>query len=222
MIKWIHVVTASKVPTVRGGQASPYELYEDGFDPNVDTPFGPDKETMFLPVISPAAPVVNDVIEQVVQVKTTGDGGQQYHGEYIDPEWVQSWIVIPQELEMSRELKKLMLDVARDAFVATGYTVGPFSFPLTEHFFRLLADRLKWLEEAVSALEVPSNTKLTFSDLADKEVSVGLDSLRTHFIAFGKEYLGMYETMVDAMDSIESASDVGMVNNVTWDFQGAA
>lgn len=218
MIKWIHVVTDSKLPTVRGGQSSVYELYEEGFNPNVDTPFGPDKETMFLPVISPAAPIVNEVIEQVVHVMTTGEGGQQYHGEYLDPEWVQSWSVVPQELEMSRELKKLMLDVDRDAFVATGYAVGPFAFPLTEHFFRLLADRLKWLEEAVSALEVPSNTQLTFSDLADKEVSVGLDTLRAHFIGFGKEYLGMYETVVAAADEIKEATTPAQVNVVTWNF----
>lgn len=216
--KWIHVVTASKLPIPRSGQASVFENYDDGFDPNVGTPFGPDKESMFLPVVSPTAPSVNDILEQSAKVQTTGADGHEYHGEFIDPEWVQSWQTLPQDIETSRELKTALLESDRDVFVADGYSVGPFSFPLTEHFFRLLADRLKWLEEAIAALEVPSNTNLTFSDLADKEVSVGVDTLRSHFISFGKDYLGMYEKDVTARDAIKAAADVNMVNAVTWSF----
>lgn len=218
MVKWIHVVTATHLPTPRGGSSSPYESYEDGFDPNVGTPFGSDKESMFLEVQSPAQPTVNPILEQVSQVRTVGADGNSYHGEYLDPYWVQSWEISTQLIELSKELKIEQLEADRDLFVAVGYSVGSFSFPLTEHFFRLLADRLKWLEEAVSALEVPPNTKLTFSDLVDKEVSVGLDTLRTHFITFGKEYLGMYEKEVAARNSIQIATTPALVAAITWSF----
>ncbi len=127
---------------------------------------------MFLLVVDIDKPVINDVLEQVTAIMTTGADDKSYRGEYIDPEWVNNWSTLPQEMSLSRINKIQQLDLDRDTFVAAGYNVGPFKFPLTEHFFRLLADRLRWLGDAIATLKVPANTSLTFSDLEDAEVTV--------------------------------------------------
>lgn len=217
MQEWAHVITATKVPKVRTG-GSIFEFYENGFDPNDGTPFGPDKETMFLPVVRNDPPAINPVLEVVELIKTEGDGGQDWSGHYVDPSWIVEYQVVPQTLEESRRVKTEMLASDRDVAIAGGYVVGPFNFPLTEHFFRLLADRLRWLEDAIAALEVPSNTKLTFSDLGDKEVSVGYDSLKNHFVLFGKNYLGIYEKEVAARKDIAEATTIQDVAAVIWNF----
>lgn len=211
-------MTTTKIPVARGLHSDAYEFFDDGFDPNDGSPFGPDKDTMFLPVIDIPRPTVSPVLERVSLVKTMGDDGVSYHGEYIDPNWEQTWAIEDQYIEVSREIKVAALEADRDTFVANGYSVGPFAFPLTEHFFRLLADRLRWLGDAVAAMRVPSNTKLTFSDLVDREVSVGLDTLQDHFVEFGVEYLGMYETLVAARNEIQLAATPADVDAVTWTF----
>lgn len=216
-IEWIHVITATKVPQVRTG-GSVFEFYDTGFDPNVDTPFGPDKETMFLPVTRLEPSVINPVLEQAVLIETEGDGGQMWPGHHVDPDWVVEYNVVPQDLDESKRLKVELLTSDRDSAISDGYTVGPFQFPFTEHFFRLLADRLRWLEDAIAALQVPSNTQLTFSDLSYKEVSVGYDSLKNHFVLFGKQYLGIYEKEVDARNRITAASTIEAVDLVAWNF----
>lgn len=218
--EWIHVITATKLPIPRGGSGSPFEIYEDGFDPNVGTPFGPDKESMFLLVSRPEQPELNAVLEQAVQQSTVGANGVSYPGEYTDPTWTVGWDVVPQDLAVSREIKTGMLYRDRDIRVDIGYEVngGTFTFPLTEEFHALLIDRYTWLQLAVSQLAVPSNTKITFSDLANKEVSVGVDTLKTHCIQFGISYLGMNEKVVKARASIAAAETVSQVNAVTWTF----
>jgi hypothetical protein len=220
MQEWIHVITASKLPVPRGSGNSPFEQYADGFDPNVGTPFGPDKESMFLPVSRPAAPVVNEVLLKVVQQSTVGANGIAYPGEYTDPTWTVGWDELPQDLAVSKSAKTAQLYKARDTHVATGYQVGngTFRFPLTEDFHKVLLDRYNWLNLAVSQLAVPSNTKITFSDLNDKEVSVGVDTLKTHCIQFGIAYLGMNEKVVKARASIVAAATPAAVNAVTWTF----
>lgn len=212
MKEWIHVITETKVPEIRTGN-SVFEFYDDAFDPNVGTPFGPDKETMFLPVTRSAVPAINPVLERVELYKTAG-----HDGHYVDPDWMVEYQVLPQILDESKRIQTERLASDRDVAIAGGYQVGPFSFPLTEHFFRLLADRLRWLEEAIAALEVQPNTQLTFSDLGDLEVSVGYDSLKNHFVLFGKTYLGIYEKEVAARKEIAEAATIQDVDAVSWTF----
>jgi len=220
MQEWIHVITASKLPVPRGTDASPFYFYDDGFDPNVNTPFGPDKESMFLAVSRPALPTLNAVLQQAVQQSTVGPNGASYPGEFTDPTWTVGWGVVAQDLATSRELKSAMLYRDRDTRVEGGYEVngGQLKFPLTEDFLVLLQSRYQALKLAVSKLSVPSNNKIIFSDLQDKEVSVGLTTLEDHVNLFALAYLGMNQKVVKARASIKAAASVEEVNAVTWTF----
>lgn len=220
MKEWIHVITSSKLPIPRGYPPQVFHHYEDNIDPNVGTPFGPDKETMFLTVTRVPQPVVNEVLLKVVQQTTVGADGIAYSGEFTDPTWTVGWDELPQDLAVSKSVKTAQLYKARDLHVATGYKVGngTFIFPLTDGFLSLLHERYALLNLMVSQLAVPSNTKITFSDLSDKEVSVGVDTLRTHTIDFAKAYLGMNEKVVKARASITAATTPTTVDAVTWNF----
>jgi hypothetical protein len=223
--EWIHVITATKLPVPRGSNSTPFEFYADGFDPNIDTPFGPEHESMFLPVTRVAQPTVNNVLYKLVQYQTTGANGVDYPGHYIDPDWIVEWEQLDQDIAVSQKLKINELLADRDTNVADGFTVGPFQFPLTEHFFRLMADRLRWLEDAIAAVyqapdghTVTSNDEITFSDLSGKQVSVGYDTLKQRFIEFGYEYLLMNEVVVNKTDAINAATTPAMVDAVSWSF----
>jgi hypothetical protein len=220
MQEWIHVVTATKLPIPRGFPPQVFHQYEDGVDPNVGTPFGPDKETMFLLVSRPEMPVVNEVLLKVVQQATVGADGVSYPGQYTDPTWTVGWDQLPQDLAVSKSLKSSQLYKARDTYVAAGYKVGngTFIFPLTDSFLSLLHERYSLLTLMVNQLAVPSNSKITFSDLSDKEVSVGVDTLRDHTVNFAKAYLLMNEKVVKARAGIVAATTPAAVAAVTWTF----
>jgi len=220
MREWIHVITATKLPIPRGWPPQVFHFYDDSIDPNDGTPFGPSKETMFLPVSRPEMPVVNEVLLKVVQQSTVGADGVSYPGQYDDPDWVVGWDELPQDIERSRELKTAALYRDRDARVAKGYVVSAngktLIFPLTDDFAAMLTLRQRQLELAVNALEVNANQKITFADLNEIEVPVGLTTLTTHVINFSKLYWGMNEKLVKARASILAAATPEAVDSVTW------
>lgn len=216
MPKFIHVISATKIPENRGSNTTPFEDFPS--NPNDDVTFGPSQRTMFLSVDEPAAPVVNPILEQVNDTFTPDVNGVDVRGVYVGGEdlWRFTWDVVPQDLEVAREIKQLELDQAENAAVAVGYTVGQFVFAFTENFFILLADRHYWLDIAITDGEVPANTEITFSDRTGKEVSVGLATLRSHFRQFGREYLTIQETSVASRDRLEAATTLAEIDAVTW------
>lgn len=216
MATYIHVITATKVPQNRGSDSTPFSEYAS--DPNASSAFGPDQDTMFLPVEDSAQPVVNEILLNVVRVLTQSDLGADVHGEYIsgDEVWRKTWTTEAQDLETARSLKEFELQESEDAAVAVGYTVGQFVFPFVEEFFRLLADRHYWLDIAITDGAVPANTEITFSDRQGKEVSVGLATLRNNFRQFGKEYLIIQEKTVSAGDALEASTTLAEIDAVTW------
>ena len=217
MAKFIHVISATKVPENRGSNTNPFEDFPS--NPNDDVTFGPSQRTMFLSVDEPAAPVVNPILEQVTPTYTPDVNGVNVRGVYVSGEdlWRFTWTTSAQELETARSIKHLELEQNESDAVAVGYTVGQFVFPYTEEFFRLLADRHYWLDIAITDGEVPANTQITFSDRTEKEVSVGLTTLRNNFRTFGKEYLIIQETSVASFDRLEAASTLTEIDAIVWE-----
>lgn len=218
MAKYIHVTSAGKVPENRGTSASPFEDY--ALDPNDGVMFGPGERTMFLPVDEPANPVSNTVLEQATATYTPDIAGQNVRGVYVPGEelWRFSWIVSTQDLDTAKAIKKDQLLSAQSDALDLGYTVGNFTFPFTEDFFRQLADRHYWLDIAINDGEVPVGAAITFSDQNGAEVSVTLAQLRSNFRQYGSDYLRIFEKEVDARDAIEAAADPAAVDAVAWDF----
>jgi hypothetical protein len=220
MAKYIHVVSATKVPENRGSSGSPFEEWET--DPNLNPAFGPDERTMFLLVEEPGPPAFNDVLQSLQNTFSPDVDGNDVRGEYIpgDEVWRFTFTLVDNDLEKAKQIKLFKLEEAQGEALAAGYTVGNFVFPFTEDFFRQLADRHYWLDIATNDGVVPSDPApmITFSDRQGKEVSVTLAQLRNNFGQYGSEYLRIFEKEVDARDEINAANTPGEVDAVTWSF----
>jgi hypothetical protein len=217
MSEWIHVRTVDKVPQVRENLNSAFE--EHNTDPNLSAGFGSSEPSMFLSVVRPAEPSVNDIIEQANKVTTQDTTGKNVEGEYVDPNWVVNWAVTPQDLEVSKQLKIADMQQALDAHYASGYPVGGgLVFPLTEDFYRHMQARYSFLLE-FDDNGVPLNTTVAFTDVNGEEVLANKAQLRTHLLAYVKDYyLGPEKESVNKKAAINNAADVAAVDAVTWTF----
>lgn len=221
MAEWIHVTSGTHIPTLLGSSTTPFKTYPDGLDPNDNTPFGEDKETMYLPVVRPAEPTIpNPVLEKAVQQKTAGTNGIMYPGAYSAPNWVVGYDLVSQDLDTSKAIKQHMLDQDRDVRVRQGFALQNgevVMLPLDEVFLSKLQGSLSWLENSVAQLKVESTYPLTFSGVDDVQVTLGLVSLRTVVADFGLAYYGMNGEYVSARASIAAANDVIAVDAVSWE-----
>lgn len=222
MQEFIHVTSGTHIPTLLGSSTTPFKFYPDGLDPNDGTPFGEEHDTMYLPVVRPAAPTVeNPVLEKAVQQQTAGTDGVLYPGAYYAPNWVVGYDLVPQALDEAKRIKAHMLDQARDVRVNAGFALQngeTIMLPLDETFLSKLQGSLSWLENAVSQLIVDSTYDITFSGVNDVKVPLGLVSLRTVVASFGLAYYGMNAEYVAARAAISTAEDIAAVDAVAWEF----
>lgn len=217
-MKYIHVITETKTPDrLSASWTSPFQDFDS--DPNVGG-FGPTERTMWLPVDEPTQPVYNEVLQSIAATYSPDTAGRNVRGEYIAGEelWRFTWTLSNNDLATARAVKMNKLAQDKATALDTGYTVGNFTFPFTEDFFRQLADRHYWLDIAINDGEVPVGSHITFSDRAGKEVSVTLSQLRTNFRQYGSEYLRIFEIEVDARDAVNAAATPSAVDAVTWSF----
>lgn len=214
-MKYIHVVSQSKVPANRGENRSPFEEFDS--DPNGDK-FGPSKRSMFLVVEEPSPPTINPITQIVTPTYTPDISGKNVLGIYIgrDSVWRLTWDVGSNDIDIARDLKAIELQQDEDAVAAVGYPTGVFVFPFTEEFFRLLQARHYWLDIAITDGEATAEAEITFSDQNGKEVSANLVLLRDYYRQFGKQFLIIFEKTVRATDAMEAATTLAEIDAVTW------
>lgn len=220
---WIHVVTSTKTPTIRSGQTSPFEVYENGFDPNSDGGFGPGQPTMFLPVTKPSPPAINPITQKRAIIKTLGTDSNQYNGQYLvgPPEvWEWTWVVSEQDLSTSKQLKLELLEIDKQVAIDTGYTVGPYTIDFSEETLNFLHARLLVLERAIAFGDrgVDASTEITISDKNGLEVRLNVAQLESQYVNYGLAYFTIEQKAINKRDAINKATTVQQVDAVTWTF----
>lgn len=221
MSEWIHVVSATKIPTLLGSASTPFKFYPDGFDPNSTGSFGEDQATMYLPVHRPAQPSLNPVLEKAVLQETAGTNGDLYPGKYVAPSWAVGYDIVEQDIETSRRYKTAQLNAARDAKQQAGFTLQngeSILLPLVPSFRDELQSALAFADQGVAQLKIPSTYTFTFAGIDNVSVTMGIDTLRGAVVDFCAEYYAMNGVYVAALDSITSAQTPVDVDAVTWTF----
>lgn len=216
-VEYIHLDNLTDVPFARPGHTTAIEHYAEGVDPN-DPPFGPSFTGRFVPVAYPAVPTVNAITENLVRVETTGLDDRVYWGNLNGGTWEKGYVVNPKTLEQAKQAKQDQLALDAEAALAAGFTVGQFTFPYTEEFFNLLANRSTFLETAIAEGDVIASQAITFSDVDGREVSVNLTQIKANFSNYGVAYLTIKEKEVAARNSIRAATTLTEVDAVTWTF----
>jgi len=217
--KWIHVITGTNVPQLRG--SSGYYFNGDN-DPNDSGSYGPDKPTMFWEVIREDQPPYNVVTEKLEQITTFSDLGAPVWGSYDNNLlWIEAWEVIANDLASAQDTKRFMLEDDHGVKIAEGYVFSTnpgITIPINSTDVAWNGAMMAMTKEGVTN---PNQTNIHLLDINEVEVIMSLTDWYDEIGLFGVKVLDIDNIYNTSIASIVAATTVAEVDAVTWDFSAA-
>ena len=224
MAKYIHVITATKVPDILSASwTDPFQDFET--DPNVGG-FGSDERTMWLPVIEPARPA-DTPADRYDATYTDDTDGNSTRGVYVagpPDEWHFTWAQTARTLEEAKAYQQGQLEGDYQTRLALGYVDdGPGgsgkTFELSNDNFGTIVNKRSWYNDALASGVIQGGRKASvFAKDSTRVQFQNFNQFGVFVDRFGLSWDDINEHKYVTADAIEGALNVTQVDNVTWDF----